>query len=120
MICENLPDNREHDVTDSGFRTVARTGDIPANSNKAFNVDGHDVLICHTRAGEFFAVENRCSHAIAELEGGRMRGTRLICPLHGAAFDIRDGSVKGAPAYEPIRTYDIEVDGEDIRVRVNG
>lgn len=101
------------------FKPVARTEDIPANSNKAFEVDGHEILICHTKAGEFHAVENRCSHAIAELEGGRMRGHRLICPLHGAAFDMRDGSVMGAPAFEPIKSYEVEVEDGEIRVRIS-
>ena len=72
---------------------------------------GHDILICHTK-GEFFAVENQCTHALSKLEGGRLRAYRLICPLHGAAFDVRDGCVKGKPASESIRTYSLRtVDG---------
>lgn len=102
------------------FKLVAKIDDIPANSNKAFQVDGHDILICHTKQGDVFAVENRCSHAIAELEGGRMRGHRLICPLHGAAFDMRDGSVLGAPAFEGIKAYEVQVEDGEIRVRVGG
>lgn len=108
----------EHNVTDGTYQTLAHTGDIPPNSNKAFKVDGLDILICHTKTGDFYAVENRCSHAIAELEGGRMRGHRLICPLHGAAFDMRDGCVLGAPASEPIKAYDVKVEDDEVKVLI--
>ena len=91
-------------MKDSNFRDLADIAEIPEGSNKAFQVAGHDILNCHTKS-EFFAVENKCSHAMAKIEGGRLRAYRLICPLHGASFDVRDGSVKGAPATAPIRVY---------------
>ncbi|RMF12128.1 MAG: non-heme iron oxygenase ferredoxin subunit [Alphaproteobacteria bacterium] len=106
-------------MSESTYVTVARTEDIPQNTNKAFDVEGKSILICHAKTGEFFAVENRCSHAIAELEGGRMRGHRLICPLHGAAFDMRDGKVLGAPAYAPIKAYPVRVEDDEIKVQVD-
>ena len=95
-------------LNDSNFRDLADVAEIPAGGRKSFQVSGHDILICHTK-GQFFAVENRCSHAQAKLEGGRLRAYRLICPLHGASFDVRDGSVTGKPAMEPIRSYPLQV-----------
>ena len=98
-------------MTDNRFQEVADTADIPEGSTLSVQFLGHDILICHTK-GEFFAVENQCTHALSKLEGGRLRAYRLICPLHGAAFDVRDGCVKGKPASEPIRTYSLRaVDG---------
>ncbi len=70
------------------------------------------------RQGEFFAVANQCSHALAKLEDGKLRAYRLICPLHGAAFDIRDGTAKGKPATRPIRTYPVRVIDERIEIRI--
>ena len=103
-------------MNDSNFRDLADIAEIPDGSSKSFQVSGHDILICHTK-GEFFAVENKCSHAKAKLEDGRLRAYRLICPLHGACFDVRDGSVKGAPATAPIRVYPLRVNG--VRTRVS-
>ena len=98
-------------MTDDRFQEVADTADIPEGSTVSVRFSGHEILICHTK-GEFFAVENQCTHALSKLEGGRLRAYRLICPLHGAAFDVRDGCVKGKPASEPIRTYELRaVDG---------
>lgn len=83
---------------------------------RCFEVDEHQILLCHTREG-FFAVHNICSHAYARLDEGRLRGTRIICPLHGASFDVRDGSVKGAPAFEALRSYPVRI--VDGRVEVS-
>lgn len=104
-------------MRENDFRDLANIAEIPDGSSKSFQVSGHDILICHTK-GEFFAVENKCSHAKAKLEDGRLRAYRLICPLHGACFDVRDGSVKGAPATAPIRVYPLRVIGDRIRVHL--
>jgi len=82
-----------------------------------FQVSGRDILICHTKQ-EFFAVENQCSHSRSKLEGGRLRAYRLICPLHGAAFDVRDGAAKGKPATLPIKTYELRVVDDRIEIRI--
>ncbi len=103
-------------MTDDSYKDVADAQDIAEGSSVSVEVGGHAVLICHTN-GEFFAVENQCSHALSKLEDGRLRAYRLICPLHGAAFDVRDGCVKGKPATEPIRTYLIRV--VDGRIQVS-
>jgi len=102
-------------LRENDFRDLANIAEIPDGSSKSFQVSGHDILICHTK-GEFFAVENKCSHAKAKLEDGRLRAYRLICPLHGACFDVRDGSVKGAPATAPIRVYPLRVTDGCIQV----
>ncbi len=102
-------------MRDGNFRDLADIAEIPDGSSKAFQVSGHDILICHTK-DEFFAVENECSHAKGKLEGGRLRAYRLICPLHGACFDVRDGGVLGKPATTPIRAYPLRVLGGRIRV----
>lgn len=99
------------------YHFVTTAADIPPGTNRAFQIAGHDILICHTK-DEFFAVENLCSHAMATLEGGRLRAYRLICPLHGASFDVRDGSVKGKPAINGIRSYAVRITGDRIEVLI--
>jgi nitrite reductase/ring-hydroxylating ferredoxin subunit len=90
------------------YSFVAAAGEIAAGQCAAFEVAGHDVLVCHTKEG-FHAVENRCSHAAAALNGGLLRGLRIICPLHGASFDVRNGCATGRPATRPIRSYPLRV-----------
>ena len=73
---------------------------------------------CTPRTASFHAVSNICSHAYAHLHEGRLRGHRVICPLHGASFDIRTGAVLGAPATVPIASYPVRVAGDQIEVQV--
>lgn len=103
--------------TDS-YIDVADVAAVPPGTLAPFHVSGLDILICHTK-DEFFAVENKCSHALAKLEDGRLRAYRLICPLHGAAFDVRDGTAKGKPASLPIKVYPVRVTGERIAIKLD-
>ncbi|MCC5888878.1 MAG: Rieske 2Fe-2S domain-containing protein [Gammaproteobacteria bacterium] len=65
-----------------------------------------------------YAVENRCSHATARLDSGEVDGCHIICPLHGARFDIRNGACAGPPASQPIRSFPARINGEDVEVAV--
>ena len=90
------------------FAPVFELAALPLGSMSACTVGGQELVICHTRAG-VFALENICTHAHARLCEGWLRATRLVCPLHGAAFDVRDGRVLAPPAPCPLRTYPLRV-----------
>jgi len=77
----------------------------------------HPILICRTKDG-WYAVDDVCTHAYAKMHEGRLRGNRLICPLHGASFDCRTGAVLGAPAIQPLKTYPVRISGEDVEIGV--
>ncbi len=82
-----------------------------AGSLQAHTIAGREIVVCATKEG-IFALDNICTHAFARLNEGRLRGTRLICPLHGAGFDVRDGRALGAPASRPLATHRVRtVDG---------
>jgi len=82
---------------------------------KAFEVDGREIVVCHSREG-WHALDNICSHAYARMCEGRLRGIRLICPLHGASFDVRDGSVLGAPASTPLARHTLRIVDDQVEV----
>jgi len=67
---------------------------------------------------EVHALENRCSHATAALDSGVLQGCELICPLHGARFDVRDGSCVGPPATRPVRSFPARLNGNDVEVEL--
>ena len=79
-------------------------------------LNGRAVVVCRTKDG-VNALDNVCSHAYALMHEGRLRGNRLICPLHGASFDCRTGAVLGAPATSPIATFAVRV-GDDGTIEV--
>ncbi|MEO1063194.1 MAG: Rieske 2Fe-2S domain-containing protein [Actinomycetota bacterium] len=75
----------------------------------------HGVIVCRL-AGELHAVVDNCSHRDAKLSEGRLRGSLLTCPLHGAQFDVRDGSHQGPPATVGIACYPVAEDEAGARV----
>ena len=77
---------------------------------------GRSVVVCRTKEG-VSALDNVCSHAYALMHEGRLRGNRLICPLHGASFDCRTGAVLGAPATSPLATFAVRI-GDDGTIEV--
>ncbi len=97
---------------------VAELDDIPEKSNRAFDVEGRDVLICRSPAG-IFAVRNLCSHAGSKLEGGIVKGHYLYCPDHGARFDLRDGSTKGSLTRKSIPTYEVRVVDGRVEIKID-
>ncbi|WFB36542.1 Rieske 2Fe-2S domain-containing protein [Kiritimatiellota bacterium B12222] len=66
--------------------------------------------------GSFYAVEIWCSHQRVSLMNGDLEDHELMCPLHGACFDIRNGKHLSLPAVKPIAAYAIKVEGEQIFV----
>jgi 3-phenylpropionate/trans-cinnamate dioxygenase ferredoxin subunit len=97
------------------WSAVTAADSIEEKKFSCFEIEGVALAICRFR-DEYFAVENLCSHALATFDEGRMRGYRLMCPLHGATFDIRDGSCTGAPATRPIRSFPLRIREGNIEV----
>ena len=81
-----------------GEMRVAWDGDTP-------------ILVCNYD-GDFYALEDRCSHEDFELSNGSFDGDEATveCVLHGAKFDVRDGRPLCAPAYTPVTKFPVRVD----------
>ena len=99
------------------FAFAMKLAELPLGSMRACMVGGRELVICHTREG-VFALDNICTHAHARLSEGRLRTTRLVCPLHGGSFDIRDGRVLGPPAEVPLPSHVVRVVDGAIEVAV--
>jgi nitrite reductase/ring-hydroxylating ferredoxin subunit len=105
-------------MTDTVFVPVMPLAEIPQGSMQARVLEGREIVICHTREG-VFALDNICTHAHARMCEGRLRATRLVCPLHGASFDIRDGRVLGQPATVPLAAHQVRIVNGTIEVSLN-
>jgi 3-phenylpropionate/trans-cinnamate dioxygenase ferredoxin subunit len=83
---------------------------------RSFLVDGFPLAMARV-GGRVYAVEDRCSHDDGPLGEGAVVGCEVICPRHGARFDLRDGRATRMPAVQPIRTIPVrEAEG---RVQVD-
>ncbi|MEP7349588.1 MAG: Rieske (2Fe-2S) protein [Sphingorhabdus sp.] len=85
------------------FIPVVAVADIPDNGKFAGQVNGWHVLICKVDGG-YVAVNDRCTHAASALAGGRIRRGTIMCPLHGARFDLATGNCMGG-IYKALRMF---------------
>lgn len=94
---------------------VARKSDIADGATKRVEVGGQSVLLCNV-AGEIFAIEDLCTHDGGPLDEGELIGDRIMCPRHGAFFDVKSGAALTLPAIVPVQTHKVRTDGDDIYV----
>ena len=102
-------------MTDDQYIEVAQLSQLPVGKTLCVVQDEREILLCHTQEG-VYAVDNLCTHAAARLCEGRLKGHRILCPLHGAAFDVRDGSALTAPAVRALRRYLVRLEGQSIQL----
>jgi nitrite reductase/ring-hydroxylating ferredoxin subunit len=99
------------------YHDVAATGDIGEDEAQQVVIGSKEICIIN-KGGEFFALDDVCSHAYASLADGYIEGDNVECPLHGACFEIRTGKVKTAPATVDLKTYPVKIEGDRIKVGV--
>ena len=70
--------------------------------------------------GELFAIEDRCSHDDGPLAEGEFDVTSCTveCPRHGSTFDLRTGKPRTLPAYRPVDTFAVRVEGDEIKLEL--
>ena len=101
----------------TNFVKVASTSEIGPGQAKIVDVKGKQIALFNV-GGEYFAIDNMCTHEEASLAEGEIVGFEVTCPLHGAKFDVRSGEVFGPPAYDDVASYPVRVSGGDVEVDV--
>jgi anthranilate 1,2-dioxygenase ferredoxin component len=90
--------------------------DFPEEGKLAAKVNGWHVLVARTDEG-LFAVNDRCTHQAALISNGRIRRGMIMCPLHGARFEVATGACVGG-AYRDLRTFELRIANDIIEVYV--
>jgi 3-phenylpropionate/trans-cinnamate dioxygenase ferredoxin component len=91
-----------HDMTT--WTSVAPAAAIAPGDYASAEVDGVFVVV-YNIDGEFFAIDDVCTHDGGGLAGGEVQDHQVICPRHGARFCLRTGKALTPPAYEPVNSY---------------
>ncbi|MEE8196138.1 MAG: non-heme iron oxygenase ferredoxin subunit [Acidiferrobacterales bacterium] len=100
----------------SDWIEVAAVDEFPAGTSRVVDVDGAMVAVFNLD-GEYYAIEDICTHDGGELASGDREGEEIVCPRHGARFNIRTGEVTAPPAYEAVATFPVRVRAGKIQVR---
>jgi 3-phenylpropionate/trans-cinnamate dioxygenase ferredoxin subunit len=97
------------------YVTVAKVGEIPPGGVKVVRLGDVPVAVFHVD-GSYYALEDVCTHDGGPLAEGRLEGDVIECPRHGARFDVKTGAVLSLPAIVPVPTYEVKVQGGEVKV----
>ena len=100
------------------FQKVARVADIPDPGRELLELEDRIVVLLHV-GGEFFCIDDVCTHDGGPLSDGELDGFAIACPRHGAKFDIRTGRVLSMPDTEDTVAHEVKVENGEIFIRIN-
>ncbi len=95
------------------FETVAKASEIAPGTMKLIDLGGEEVVVANVE-GSFHAFGNECTHAGGPLAEGELDGHRVCCPWHDTLFDVRSGEALEGPGEDPVPTYEVRLEGDDI------
>lgn len=98
------------------FKPLIAVADFPAEGVHVEIVNGWRVLVAKVDEA-FHAVNDRCTHAASILSTGFIRRGHVMCPMHGARFNLATGHCAGG-AYAPIRIFPLRIVDGTIEVAV--
>jgi 3-phenylpropionate/trans-cinnamate dioxygenase ferredoxin component len=97
------------------FVKACALSDVPDEG--VFAVEVEDTPVAIVRVGEdVFALRDVCSHAEVALSEGEVYDNTIECWLHGSCFDLRTGKPTNPPATQPVPTYRVKIEGDDVYV----
>lgn len=100
------------DETRLKFYVIASLDEIPSGERIFIEVNGEPIVVFNL-AGNFYAIGDVCTHDSGPLGDGKLEGFEVICPRHGARFDIRTGKALCLPAVVDTPSYPVRVvDGQ--------
>jgi 3-phenylpropionate/trans-cinnamate dioxygenase ferredoxin subunit len=82
-------------------------------------VAGHHLVVARCE-GAIRVVEDRCTHDDGPLGEGRVVACEIVCPRHGARFDLKSGAATRMPAISPIRCFPVKEEAGRVLVDVEG
>lgn len=91
------------------FIEITNVEELPVNERMFIEYNGEPIVILNLD-GSLFAIGDVCTHDGSPLGDGEVLGTEIICPRHGARFDLRSGKATRAPAFQDIPTYPVKIE----------
>lgn len=99
------------------YHPLVAEADFPESAMHVAIVNGWHVLVVKLDDGEYRAINDRCPHAASPLSTGRIRRGAVMCPLHGARFELASGACIGG-AYPALRVFPLRLSDGVIAVAV--
>jgi 3-phenylpropionate/trans-cinnamate dioxygenase ferredoxin component len=99
---------------------ICPVSDLPPGASRIVEVEDYEIGVVNC-GGDILAIEDRCTHDNGILFEGTVDTDKCVveCPRHGSLFDLRTGAPINLPAYVPVDTFEVHVEGDMIRVEVD-
>lgn len=105
-------------MSGDGYLRLLPVGALAPGEHTSLRAEGWDLLVANID-GDYFALEDMCTHAQAKLSEGLLEGCEMICAMHGARFDLRNGACTGPPATEDVKAFGVRVRDGHVEIRVD-
>lgn len=105
-------------------QVVAERDDLEPGETLRLELDALDgslveVALVRAENGEYYAINDVCSHGQVSLSEGEVDGTSIECWLHGSTFDLTTGKPESLPATRPVATYPVTYDGDQVLIDID-
>ena len=97
------------------FVKVAKVGDVAPGEMTMVKLDRDQILLANV-SGNFYAINNMCSHKMGRLAKGRLDDVEVVCPFHQARFSVVTGEALTSPARKSVRTFEVRISGDDVLI----
>jgi 3-phenylpropionate/trans-cinnamate dioxygenase ferredoxin subunit len=99
------------------LKTIAKVSETPPGTISVHEAGGVRIALCNVN-GRFYAIDDVCTHDGAPLDQGELEGDLVECARHGAKFDVTSGRAVVLPAIRPVKTYPVQIEGDDVQVDI--
>ena len=97
------------------YVAVAGTDELPRGERLFLEIDGKQIVLFNV-GGDYFAIGDVCTHDDGPLGDGELDGHTIICPRHGARFDVRTGKALTLPAVTPTPSFPVRIQDGNIEI----
>lgn len=104
-------------MTELTYYPICSTAELPAGERLFIELDDEPVVVFNI-AGDYYAIADVCTHDMGSLGEGDVEGFQVICPRHGARFDVRTGEVLTLPAVKGVPSYPVRVNEGMVEIGV--
>jgi 3-phenylpropionate/trans-cinnamate dioxygenase ferredoxin component len=99
------------------FQIICPTEELQPGQRLFLEISEAPIVLLNI-AGKYYAIGDLCTHDNGPLGDGELDGEHVICPRHGAKFNIETGSVVSFPATEDIPAYPVRIRNGQIEIGI--
>jgi len=104
-------------MSETAVHKVAEPDELKPGQKKVVIVEDRAIAVFNID-GNYYAIDDMCTHDGGPLAGGPLDGHVIECPRHGARFDVRTGKALRMPAVAPVQTHEVVVREDGVYVRL--